>query len=149
MKSKIKGFTLVEMIVVIAIIAVFSVIVGFSANSLTKSAKETNNEAVIKEILNAGYLYCQLSSHKNECNSNEEFNVGIKSLIEAGLLDEKYNGKVVNPAKGNNEKFTDNDIVTVTTIDGERDVKYEYNNKEYKLSTIDGCSKSGECSWGE
>lgn len=150
MKENKKGFTLVELIVVLAIISVLGVTVGLSMTKLSQNTKDNNNETLMKEVLSSAQAYCMLASKKSECTNSA--NITIKTLVENGNLDEKIYDKV-NPAKKNNVKFLESDVVKIT-IDSSKfkDYYYECSSKKYKLSTIDNCTNSKnaseKCEWG-
>lgn len=150
MKENKKGFTLVELIVVLAIISVLGVTVGLSMTKLSQNTKDNNNETLMKEVLSSAQAYCMLASKKSECTNGA--NITIKKLVENGNLDEKIYDKV-NPAKKNNVKFLESDVVKIT-IDSSKfkDYYYECSSKKYKLSTIDNCTNSKnaseKCEWG-
>lgn len=150
MKKNKKGFTLVELIVVLAIISVLGVTVGLSMTKLSQNTKDNNNETLMKEVLSSAQAYCMLASKKSECTNSA--NITIKTLVENGNLDEKIYDKV-NPAKKNNIKFLESDVVKIT-IDSSKfkDYYYECSSKKYKLSTIDNCTNSKnaseKCEWG-
>lgn len=150
MKKNKKGFTLVELIVVLAIISVLGVTVGLSMTKLSQNTKDNNNETLMKEVLSSAQAYCMLASKKSKCTNGA--NITIKTLVENGILDEKIYDKV-NPAKKNNVKFLESDVVKIT-IDSSKfkDYYYECSSKKYKLSTIDNCTNSKnaseKCEWG-
>lgn len=150
MKENKKGFTLVELIVVLAIISVLGVTVGLSMTKLSQNTKDNNNETLMKEVLSSAQAYCMLASKKSKCTNGA--NITIKTLVENGNLDEKIYDKV-NPAKKNNVKFLESDVVKIT-IDSSKfkDYYYECSSKKYKLSTIDNCTNSKnaseKCEWG-
>ena len=150
MKKNKKGFTLVELIVVLAIISVLGVTVGLSMTKLSQNTKDNNNETLMKEVLSSAQAYCMLAGKKSKCTNGA--NITIKTLVENGNLDEKIYDKV-NPAKKNNVKFLESDVVKIT-IDSSKfkDYYYECSSKKYKLSTIDNCTNSKnaseKCEWG-
>ena len=150
MKKNKKGFTLVELIVVLAIISVLGVTVGLSMTKLSQNTKDNNNETLMKEVLSSAQAYCMLASKKSECTNGA--NITIEKLVENGNLDEKIYDKV-NPAKKGNIKCVEADVVKIT-IDSSKfkDYDYECSSKKYKLSTIDNCTnsknESEKCIWG-
>ena len=111
MKENKKGVTLVELIVVLAIISVLGVTVGLSMTKLSQNTKDNNNETLMKEVLSSAQAYCMLSSNKERCKIDNT--IKLSELVENGNLDEKIYDKV-NPAKEDNAKFEREDVVNIT-----------------------------------
>lgn len=150
MKENKKGFTLVELIVVLGIISVLGVTVGLSMTKLSQNTKDNNNETLMKEVLSSAQAYCMLASKRSECTNGA--NITIEKLVENGNLDEKIYDKV-NPAKEDNAKFEREDVVNITINSQKfKDYYYECNGNKYYLSTIDNCTNSKnaseKCKWG-
>lgn len=148
MKNR-NGFTLIEILVCIAIIAVMGIAIGVSTNQMSKNTKYTNNEKLLKEILSAGNTYCQLSDTIKDSLCTNGAQITFDTLISKGLLDEKILDKVNPTINGNVEKFDGGDFITISINDGERDIVFISGTNIYKLSSIDNCTKNGDCSWGE
>ncbi len=150
MKKNKKGFTLVELITVLAIISVLGVTVGFSMIKINQSTKDSNNETVMKKILSSAQAYCMLSSNKERCKNGTS--IELSELVENGNLDEKVY-KTKNPAKeNNNDNFIAEDKVFVTVNSGVKEFSYSCGRVKYNLSTIDNCTNSKnaseKCEWG-
>ena len=82
--------------------------------------KNTNNEKILKEILSAGNTYCQLGYYY--CSNDDK--ITFDNLISAGVLDEKILDKV-NPTINGNTKFSADNFVKISIVDGEKDIIYE------------------------
>ena len=108
MKKNKKGFTLIEILVCIAIIAVMGIAIGIGTNKLSQNTKNTNNEKILKEILSAGNTYCQLGYYY--CSNDDK--ITFDNLISAGVLDEKILDKV-NPTINGNTKFSADNFVKI------------------------------------
>lgn len=115
-----KGFTLVELIATIVVLALVVSISAYAITNIINSAKEKNYELLIKNIKDASETYYQECKYSNNsgiiCNYNEtlqEYTVTLQDLVNYGYL--KGNGtedkkmenvnpkmKIVNPKNNEN-----------------------------------------------
>ena len=88
MENRKKGFTLIELIVCIAIIAALGVSVGVGLTKVMRGTKNSRNEETFREIFEAAALYTQMKSFT--CvKEGENCLIKLDSLISAGLLDKE------------------------------------------------------------
>ena len=82
------GFTLVELLAVITLLALIAVVVITNVSSPYRSMKKDLNESEIKLIYSAAETYIQ--KHKNDYPTIEGniYCITIKDLIEEGLLED-------------------------------------------------------------
>lgn len=73
-----KGFTLVEVLVVVVLISIVSTIATISYSSILKKQNEKINDHTVKKIEDAALDYCMA----NNCGTN----VTIEDLVESKLL---------------------------------------------------------------
>ncbi len=90
MRNK-KGFTLVELLVVIALIAIITTSISVAMFEMLQSQKDKIEENSIKNIENAACTYAELNDLRNNCTdkNNCEQNINISNLILDGKLDEE------------------------------------------------------------
>ena len=81
-----KGFTLIEMIITIALLALVGVVVSTNVLKIINNQKEEKKEEVKLLMEEAACTYAILN------NVNENKIIRGKILIEAGLIDEVING---------------------------------------------------------
>ena len=74
------GFTLVELIITITLIAIISVSIGVSINGMLSRQEEDQAEQYAKDIADAACVYAEV----NDITTNST--VTINELISAGLL---------------------------------------------------------------
>ena len=116
-----KGFTLIETLVVIALLAGLSVTIGLSFSNMMDKQRENEKIDYEKTIEDAACMYAE----KN--NINGEYGVKVKTLIEEGLL----NKNLINPeTKEAIINYQENCIA----------IKHDKNERTCKY-TLDKCSE--------
>lgn len=116
MKIKNNGFTLVELLLTIAIIGVLSVVTGLSITGMLKRQEEGKYEDYIEDLENAACVYAQ----KNDsCDGGCE--ITVPDLIAAGLM----KNNVQNPKLQVNITEDPGKLV-ISYVDGERICEYSY-----------------------
>lgn len=151
-----KGFTLVELIATIVVLALVVSISAYAITNIINSAKEKNYELLIKNIKDASETYYQECKYsKNSgiiCNYDvilQEYTVTLQELVNYGYLkgngteDNKIDNKIDNKMKIVNPKVNpkdNNDIgecsIAVKYEDGKLTIENKTNNnnscpKEY------------------
>lgn len=113
-----KGFTLIEMLVVIALVAIIGTFVGVGVVNMLDKQKSDSIQNYKDTVCNAALAYVELSGFKDNCKSTSECSISISDLIKAGIL----SGDL---SDGNGKKATsDKNAVTVTWSNGEKTCKY-------------------------
>ena len=103
-----KGFTLVELIATIVVLALVVSISAYAITNIINSAKEKNYELLIKNIKDASETYYQECKYKYSNNSGITCNdnVTLQELVNYGYL--KGNGtkdnkmEIINPKDNKN-----------------------------------------------
>ena len=109
-----KGFTLVELIITIALIAIITVTIGVSMSGMLSRQEERQIEEYVENIENAACVYAE--THNMTNNST----VTIDALLIEGLLQSDLtNPKTNQPIT---EYRTDN--VSITWTNGEKKCEY-------------------------
>ena len=109
-----KGFTLIETLVVIALLAAVSVTVGVSMSGMLNRQNNNKLTDYRETIENAACVYAENNNVKSDST------VTIKELIENGLL--KKN--LTNPATKKNIMDYENDVVNINWQNNERNCSY-------------------------
>lgn len=104
------GFTLVELIITIALIAIISVSIGVSIVGMLDREKDKQEEEFFATIENAACVYAEIN------NIDTDTDVSVNNLIAAGLL----NSEISNPK--NNLSVIDykNDFVSIKWDNGKK-----------------------------
>lgn len=83
-----KGFTLVELMATIGLLAIMSLVIGVNITSILKSTKQNEEKFNKEQIEKAACVY--YSSEELNQNPSGSQEIFVKDLIESGLLDETY-----------------------------------------------------------
>lgn len=113
MKNK-KGFTLIEILCVIALIAILSVVATVSIVGLSSKSKDNLYCAKIKlietEAEKFGIKYELELNNSNELyNGNKSIKIKVQALVDAGKLESDKKDDVLNPK--DNSVMNDVDII--------------------------------------
>lgn len=95
-----KGFTLIELMVTVGLLALMGVIIGVNITSILKSTQKNEDDFDKETIEKAACVYYS----SEELNPSGSTNITVKNLIKSGLLDETYqteNGKITITVKDN------------------------------------------------
>ena len=129
-----KGFTLVEIIVSVALLALIGVIVGISLNSTIKQQQISSYEEYVEKVKSSALLYVNNTpSIINELNDNYSYKIlEARDVISNGYLNEN----LIDPST--KEKINQNDKIKAYYDENYElmiDYPYENNNGENYLYT--------------
>lgn len=108
-----KGFTLIELIITITLVAIISLSVGVSVSGMLSRQKEKDAEELKKTIEEAACVY-------SEIEDSTATSVSLKTLIESGLLDKDLNNPITK------EDLNENSTVSITWNDYEKTCTYSF-----------------------
>lgn len=125
MKNK-KGFTLVEVLVSIGLLALIGSVIGFSLNRIFKNNNIQNYNEFVEKVKSAGMLYVNNTVDViNDLNDASYKLIKIKVLIDNGYINEN----IVNPNTG--EKIDKEEQIKASyDSDHELTIEYPYENTE-------------------
>ena len=122
-----KGFTLIEIIVSVGLLALIGVAVGISLNKTFKNQEKMNYQEYVDKVKSAALLYANNTTQiTNELNSNASFKIlKVEELINNGYI----NKSLENPKT--KEKVNKNDEIRIYyNENNELVVEYPYNKSE-------------------
>ena len=100
-----KGYTIIELIITISLIAIIGVAVSINLNHLSKKDSYAINEEYISEIKSAANYY---ATNNKTLYQTKEITITVKDLIDEGLLNTSiYNGS----------NIKEDDIIKITLDD--------------------------------
>lgn len=91
MKKNDKGFTLVELLAIVVILAVIMVIAAPSMTNQIKRTEEENQSILNQKIENAAHLYAAKYYANSLIDGTQEVKFTLKQLQEDGLINLKNN----------------------------------------------------------
>lgn len=105
-----KGFTLIELIATILVLALVMSIASYSIINVIRSAKQKNYDLLIEQIKDASEVYFQECKYANNsgisCNSIDNgYTITLGELVTYGYLkgnDPDNNNSLINPLNNNN-----------------------------------------------
>lgn len=119
-----KGFTLVELLAVIIIIALTAILIVVKVDKNIKDAKKLEEQQQIELIENAAYIYA--TTYKNELPYLDSIlvdEVSLDTLITKGLLNETSISEI----------STENKVIVVNI---NNNIKVKYNTNQSYINTI-------------
>lgn len=108
-----KGFTLVEMLAIIALLSIIVAIAVPSVTKLRQSVIEKEEQTQIKEIESAASFYARDEKKSNCC-------ITVSKLTLKGYLKGNEEGKIINPR-------TNEEVDAKIYISSNKTVTYNYN----------------------
>ena len=109
-----KGFTLVELIITITLIAIISVTIGVSMSGMLGRQEERQAEEYVNTIAEAACVYAEV----NDITTSTS--VKISDLISAGLL----SSELTNPISDRPITDYNDNTVSITWNNGEKSCSY-------------------------
>ena len=110
------GFTLIELIITIALIAIAAIVVGINMVGMTNKNKEAEYNRIVESIESAAKVYVELDDvRKGAVKNSGSFGItySIKVIIEEGLIE----ADLVDPR--DSSKIDTNRVVKATYESGE------------------------------
>lgn len=133
MRKKKHGFSLVELIIAITLLAAIGLLIGVNFNKIFNKEEKGNYEEFVNKIKSASDVYLTSnSSLLTELNTNRAFiEIKIKDLKEAGLISDDLK----DPKTGD---FLNDDEIVLISLDQTGSVKFTYpaEKKEEHLQTL-------------
>lgn len=81
-----KGFTLIEILVVVVILGMLGVVVTMSLTKMLNNTRQNDCERFVLEIEDAACVYAGLKNKKIACNRNNCSPIPLEILVSEGLV---------------------------------------------------------------
>ncbi len=85
-----KGFTLLELLVVVAILGAIGLVVTVSLNKTLKNTNQEECDAFVKDVEEAACVYVTLSRREHACN-RPGCELPLSALVTEGMVDSEKN----------------------------------------------------------
>lgn len=143
-----KGFSLMELLVVMAIVSVISVSSGIMFGNINDDSAETDRMNIYKDMQRAALLHLDLNNAALSQFRNAEFNgtftVGLETLMNHNYVDIE----LIDPVT--NERFPNYYVIVYTETDHKGDPfintcivnNFNYLNQKYNDKTCDEYNKN-------
>jgi len=122
-----KGFTLIEILITIGLLALISTVIVFSVVSVGEKQKQKEYEDLIMRIKSGSATYMELNTEIKQgiYETGDSYYIEVEKLIEAGIIDEE---NVVDPIE--EEKVTESEKESKRKVrvhlNHEEALEYEY-----------------------
>lgn len=121
--NKNNGFTLVELIVTVALLATLSVVVGLSVSNMFNNQTDKQYEDYKDDLESAACVYAEHNDlNAIICATNEEAcTIKLNVLISAGLISKN----LTNPTSGKKVSEDINSFVKISWTENEKKCEYK------------------------
>ena len=131
-----KGFTLIEVLLVIAILAIIMILLVPNIFVLVEKNEQNSCNTIVKNIESAAKIYVSENKYNLGFTCGGTKNIKLRTLVESGDLVLDSTGQIINPI--DNTMLFDEEIEDYDSII-QINVTYNCSTKEftYKVSGID------------
>lgn len=121
-----KGFTLIEVLIVIAILAIIMILLVPNIFILVEKNEQNSCNTIIKNIESAAKIYVSENKYDLGFTCGGTKNITFQTLVDSGDLVLDSTGKIINPIT--NKEILLNNIVEVTYNCTTKEFVYQVND---------------------